>query len=138
MAKQKSKPSDAEQIDDLIRKMERNQAKIVEYLRQVILSADESIGEQIKWNSPNFYYKGEMKEFDPKEYKRDIVVMNLYKGRILLVFPSGSKINNPSGLLEGDYKDGRRLITITDLADVKSKENELTAALQDWIKKVDQ
>jgi hypothetical protein len=137
MAKEKSKPPDAEQMDDLIRKMERNQAKIVEYLRQVILSADGSIGEQIKWNSPSFYYTGEMKEFDPKEYKRDILVMNLHKGRILLVFPSGYKINDPSGLLEGDYPDGRRLITITDLVDAKSKENELVAALKDWVKKVD-
>lgn len=48
-----------------------------------------SIGEQIKWNNPCFYFTGEMPAFDPKEYKREIVVMNLFKGRIMLVLPSG-------------------------------------------------
>jgi len=49
----------------------------IEYLRQVILSIDSEIAEHIKWNSPAFFFSGEMKPFDPKEYKRDILVMNL-------------------------------------------------------------
>ena len=56
-----------------------------------------------------------MKEFDPKEYKRDIIVFNLFKGRIMLVFPSGAKVKDASGLLEGDYKDGRRFIVFKDV-----------------------
>ena len=56
-----------------------------------------------------------MKPFDPKEYKRDLIVMNLHKGRIMLVFPSGAKVNDTSGLLEGDYKDGRRLAIFSAL-----------------------
>jgi len=55
------------------------------------LSTDKEIGERIKWNNPSFYYTGEMKLFDPKEHKREIIVFNLYKGRIMLVFPSGEK-----------------------------------------------
>ena len=56
-----------------------------------------------------------MKEFDPKEYKRDIIVFNLFKGRIMLVFPGGAKVKDASGLLEGDYKDGRRFIVFKDV-----------------------
>ena len=63
--------------------------------------------------------------------------MNLYKGRIMLVFPSGAKVNDTSGLLEGDYKDGRRLAIFTDMKDVKAKEKNLQAVIKKWLKLVD-
>jgi hypothetical protein len=92
--------------------------KIIQTLREIILDTDKEIGERIKWNNPSFYYTGEMKPFDPKEYKREIIVFNLYKGRIMLVFPSGAKVNDKSGLLQGEYKDGRRITIFKDLEDV--------------------
>ena len=78
-----------------------------------------------------------MKEFDPKEYKRELIVMNLHKGRIMLVLPSGAKVKDKSGLLEGDYKDGRRLIIFKDMKDVKAKEKTLQAIIKEWLKLVD-
>ena len=104
--------------------------KIIETIRKIILSTDKEIAEHIKWNNPSFYYTGEMKPIDPKEYKRDLIAMNLYKGRIMLVFPSGVKVNDTSGLLEGDYKDGRRLAIFTDMKDVKAKEKNLQAVIK--------
>ena len=131
------KLSDQEQVTEHIKKLEPAFGKIIETIRQIILSTDKEIGERIKWNNPDFYYTGEMKPFDPKEYKREIVVFNLYKGRIMLVFPSGAKINDTSGLLEGDYKDGRRITVFTDLADVRSKEKSLQKVIRQWLKLVD-
>jgi len=58
---------------------------VVQALRKIVLSVDEEIAEQIKWNSPSFYYTGAMKPFDPKEYKRDIVVFNLHKNDCVLL-----------------------------------------------------
>ncbi len=78
-----------------------------------------------------------MKPFDPKEYKREIVVFNLFKGRIMLVFPSGAKVKDASGLLEGDYKDGRRITVFKDLKDVKAKEKALQKVIKDWLKLVE-
>src|SRR5450432_2201672 len=120
-----AKLSDEEQVTAHIKKLEPELGKTIEVIRKIILSTDEEIGERIKWNNPSFYYTGEMKPFDPKEYKREIIVMNLFKGRIMLVFPSGAKINDTSGLLEGDYKDGRRIAILKDMKDVKSKEKAL-------------
>ena len=77
-----------------------------------------------------------MPPFDPKEYKRDIIVMNLFKGRVMLVFPSGAKVNDHSGLLEGDYKDGRRITVFKDLKDIKEKQQVLQKVILDWIKLV--
>jgi hypothetical protein len=96
------KLTDSEWVTEHINKLESVLGKIIQALRKIILSTAKEIGERIKWNNPNFYYTGEMKPFDPKEYKREIIVFNLYKERIMLVFPSGAKINDKSGLLQGE------------------------------------
>jgi hypothetical protein len=131
------KLTDQEQITEHIKKLEPTLAEVVKALRKIILSTDREIGERIKWNNPSFYFTGKMKEFDPKEYKRDMIVMNLFKGRIMLVFPSGAKVNDKSGLLEGEYKDGRRITIFKDLNDVKEKQNILQKVIKDWLKLVD-
>ncbi len=129
--------SDQQQVTAHIEKLGPALAEIVQAIREIILSTDKEISERIKWNNPSFYYAGEMKPFDPKEYKSDIAVFNLHKGRIMLVFPSGVKVNDQSGLLEGDYKDGRRLAVFKDMNDVKSKETLLRKIIKEWIRLVD-
>lgn len=136
--KKKSKPlSDEEQVSTHIKKLDSETKKIVQYLRDLILSTDKEIAERIKWNNPSFYYKGEMKPFDPKEYKRELIVFNLFKGRIMLVFPSGAKVNDTTGFLEGDYKDGRRTAVFKDLEEVKAKEKDLKKVIKAWLKLID-
>ncbi len=131
---EKSKPkTDTDDVTEYIQKLEPELAHIVEAIRQIILSTDNEIGERIKWNNPSFYYTGDIKLFNPKEYKREIAVFNLFKGRIMLVFPSGAKVNDTSGLLEGDYKDGRRLVIFKDWTDVKSKEKALQKVIKTWL-----
>ena len=81
-------------VTEFIGKQDADKAALLEAVRQSILSSDEEVGEQIKWNSPSFYYNGEMKPFNPKEYKRDIVVVNLHRGHPLMVFPTGAKVEH--------------------------------------------
>jgi len=131
------KLADTEQVTEHIKKLDPAVGKIVQTLREIILSINKEIGERIKWNNPSFYFTGEMKPFDPKEYKREIIVFNLHKNRIMLVFPSGAKVNDKSGLLEGDYKDGRRIAVFKDLKDVTAREKDLQAVLKQWLKLVD-
>ena len=49
----------------------------------------------------------------------------------MLVFPSGAKVNDKSGLLEGDYKDGRRISVFKDLNDVKEKQKALQRIIKE-------
>lgn len=133
----KTKLTDQEEVTAHIEKLEPGLREIIRELRQIILSADPEVGERIKWNNPSFYYTGEMKPFDPKEYKREIIVFNLFKGRIMLVFPSGAKVNDDTGFLEGDYKDGRRTHVFKDMDDVKAKEKTLQQIVREWLKLVD-
>ena len=137
MSKEQPKPSDSEKVTEHIQKLEPKLAEVIEYVRKTILKTDKEIGERIKWNNPSFYYTGEMESFDAKEYKREIIVMNLFKGRIMLVFPSGGKVKDQSGLLEGDYKDGRRTTVFKDLNDFKAKEKAVQKVIKDWLKLVD-
>jgi len=132
-----TKLSDTEQVTAHIKKLDSSIRKTVETLREIILGTDKEIGERIKWNNPSFYYTGELKSFDPKEYKRELIVFNLFKNRIMLVFPSGAKVNDKTGFLQGDYMDGRRVAIFKDLADVESKEKILTTVIKKWLKLVD-
>jgi hypothetical protein len=131
------KLTDSEEVSQHIKKLDSEVVKIVETFRKIILNTDKEFGERIKWNNPSFYYTGEIKSFDPKEYKREIIVFNLFKNRIMPVFPSGAKVNDKSGLLEGDYKDGRRITVFEDLQDVKAKEKNLQAIIKKWLQLVE-
>ena len=130
-----TKASEPEKVDAYMSRLKHPLAKVVEDLRQIILSTDEEIGEEIKWNAPTFFYAGKMKPTNPKEYRRYIVVFNLFKQDcIRLVFPSGAKVKDASGLLEGDYADGRRLAMFYSSKDVKSKAKALRAVITQWLK----
>lgn len=129
--------SNKEHVDKYIQNLDKSFSEIVEKVRQVILDANEEIGEQIKWNSPSFYYTGEMKAFDAKEYKRDILVMNLRKNKILLIFPTGVIIEDTTGILEGNYTDGRRVVSINDMNEADTKATALQTVIKQWLTLVD-
>lgn len=106
----------------------------IQALRHIVLSTSTEIAEQIKWNSPSFYYTGNMKPFDPKEYKRDLVVFNLHKqSYILLVFPTGEIINDTSDLLEGNFSDGRKTIKFSSVKEVENRKNDLQSVIKAWL-----
>jgi len=128
----------SESVTEYIQKMDPVLGTLVATIRQIILSSDKEIGECIKWNSPSFFYMGAMKPFNLKEYKRELIVFKLYKkDYVLLVLPSGPKLKDATGLLEGDYKDGRRLVKIYDVADAKAKQKPLQLIIKQWLKMID-
>lgn len=130
--------ADSEAVSAHILKLTPARRALAEGIRQTILSSHKQIAEHIKWNAPAFYFAGEMKLFDPKEYKRDLIVMNFrQKDHILLIMPTGERVKNISHILEGEYTDGRRMITIRDLDDLKKKKSELKKVIKEWIKLID-
>lgn len=131
------KLSNSTKVTQHIAKLPEEVQPAIEYLRQVMLSIDKEISEHMKWNSPAFYYTGEMKEFDPKEYQRDILVMNLRNDKIMCILPTGMKIKTNTEVLEGDFKDGRRIISLKNLEDIKQKEVKLREAIKEWLSFID-
>lgn len=136
MAKQKI--SNKEQVSEYILKLENPISEIVCFLRKIILDIDSEISEHIKWNSVSFYFSGEMKSFDPKEYQRDLLVLNIHKKEsVLLIFPTGNKINDAPGFLEGNYPDGRKIAQIKNLKEAENRKNDLQNVIKDWLSKIE-
>lgn len=134
--------SEPETVDAYMKKLKHPLHGAVTELRRIILKADKRIGEGIFWNAPTFYFTGEMKPFDPKTYKRYVVGFNFFKQDTLrLIFLRGADVKMSSSraggkhgdLLEGDYKDGRRLAHFRSLDDVKKNEKVLTAIVKELV-----
>jgi len=136
MVKQKLSGTDA--VTEFITASQHPLKEVMQALREIILAAHTAIAEHIKWNAPAFYYDAEMAAFDAKEYKRDIVVYNIRKNDyILLIFPTGNVINDTTGLMDGDYEDGRRMVTIKNMEDLNTKKEALKEIMQQWLDKVE-
>ena len=133
-----TKPSEPDKVDAYMQTLQHPLVEVVAALRRIILGTDREIGEEIKWNAPTFFYAGEMAPSDPKKYKRYIIVFNLYqKDCIRLVFPSGAKIQDSSGFLQGEYADGRRLAFFRSMEEVKSQTKPLRQAIKKWLTLLD-
>lgn len=133
MAKQQL--SNTEKVNAYLSELNHPLKDVVIALRKEIGSIKQ-IEEHIKWNSLSFYYSGEIKNFNAKEYSSDLVVLNLSKKEyVLLVFPTGAKTTIANNLLEGNYTDGRKMAKILSVADLKNKKTELLLVINDWVSK---
>jgi hypothetical protein len=133
-----TKWSEPEQVDAYLRALKHPLKPIVEQLRAIILGVDSEIGEEVKWNAPFFFYAGAMAPFDPKKYKRHIVGFNLFKKDcVRLVFLDGARTGDTTGLLVGDYADGRRLALFSSVDEVRSRKLDLERAIKKWLDTLD-
>lgn len=98
----------------------------VQAVREIIQGVSPAITEEIKWNAPTFSYQGYL------------VTFNLHAtDRVHLVFHNGVILPDPTGLLEGDYKD-RRMAYLQDMDDVEAKKAALQDVVRSWITLMDQ
>jgi len=134
----KPKLTEAEKITAYMQNLQHPLLEVVQALRKTIAASNTKIGEEIKWNAPAFFYTGEMEPSDPKEYKKYIVVFNLAKKEFVrLVFLNAGAIQDDAGLLEGDYKDGRRMALFYHLEEVGAKEIALQKIINSWLDLLD-
>ncbi len=126
--------SEADEVGAFIRAMKHPLKPVVEELRAIILATDPAIGEEIKWNSPAFFYSGPMAEFDAREHRRHLAVVNVFKKDcVRVVFLSGARTGDTSGLLTGDYADGRRLALFSSVEEVRSQKTALERVIRKWL-----
>jgi hypothetical protein len=130
----KVKLSNAEQVAIYMQNLEHPMLEVIEELRKIIKESHPDMEEIIAWNAPTYNYTGEMKSFNPKEYKRYIVGFNIFKKDcIRLIFLTGSKLTDTTNILEGDYKDGRRLVLFENMEAVLEKQEALQGLIKEWI-----
>jgi hypothetical protein len=94
---------------------------VVLAVRDIVLRADERVGEVIKWQAPTFTYCGNIASFFPKAKKH-----------VTLMFHQGASLPDPTGILDG-HGDTARSLKITDLADLERKADAITELIRAWI-----
>ena len=113
------------EVDEYLQSKQHPLTNEIQRVREIILSANPLVEETIKWSSPTFMYKGNMASF----------FMNAKK-HVSLMFHKGAFINDESGLLEGDGKEGR-MARFSDLDDIESKKSALESVVAEWIRMQD-
>jgi hypothetical protein len=119
-----------EVVDQFLKNLSHPLKEKIEQIRAAILDSNEEIEESIKWNAPNFRYKGQ-----------DRVTFNLRpQDSIQLIFHRGAKVRDSSaftfedktGLLQWASKD-RAVVTLHE-KDIESRRADLIQVASDWLR----
>ena len=108
------------EVDAWLDAYENPMKVVVAAMRDIILRADDRVGECIKWQAPTFTYKGNIASFFPRSKKH-----------ASLMFHTGALIPGIWAFLEGDAKEGRSM-KVADLDDLAAKQDELAAIVRAW------
>jgi hypothetical protein len=105
--------------------------KEIDFLRQIILTANSKLGENIKWNSPNYHVNN-----------ADRITMRVQPpGQIQLIFHRGAKvldqpklklIKDDSGLLVWKSND-RAVASFKNMEAIQENQSALTKIVKVWI-----
>ncbi|MBK8303299.1 MAG: DUF1801 domain-containing protein [Pyrinomonadaceae bacterium] len=125
------KKTGPEQVADFFATLDHPLKGAMKKVREIILSSDDTITEQIKWKGPSFCYNGD-----------DRVTFNVRDGSVLLIFHRGAKvkdstgggrlIDDPTGLLEW-ITDDRATVKFTSEDEVDLKKDDLTKVVRLWV-----
>jgi len=123
-----------ENASELVRRLQHPLKPEIEAVRQIILGANDQIGEEIKWNAPSFYVKEHFATFNL--HSREFVQVIFHTGaKMKDNSAEGMKIKDPSGVLEWIAKD-RGAAKFYNMSDVTSRRAALGDVVKQWIKRM--
>lgn len=126
MATTRSKPTEAEQVNEWIDKLDASFKPSINAVRKIIKAASAKLNERIKWNAPSYYYNEDIVTFGPTKAK----------DKIILVFHHPDIVKIRSELLGGNYKD-RRLVYLNSMKEIKDAQNELERIIKESVAMID-
>ena len=100
-------------------------------LRQIVLDADPSIAESIKWNAPSFYTSEHFATMQLRAKDGVQVVLHL-GAKTRATATTGIAIDDPQSLLTWLAND-RASITFHDVADIGIKAEAFTSIIRQWL-----
>ena len=119
------------EVTDFIDRKNHPLRNEIELLRNCILSANNKLTENIKWNGPNYCFSNE-----------DRITMKIHPPKnIQLIFHRGAKKQEQpkDKLIEDDSKlliwkeNDRAIATFKNITDIKNVETDLTEIVKRWI-----
>ena len=126
MTKAKSKPTDAERVNEWMDKVDTSFKPSINAVRKIIKTAAAKLTERIKWNAPSYYYKEDIVTFGPTNAK----------DKIILVFHHPNIVKIRSDLLQGNYND-RRLVYLNSIKEIKGSQKELERIIKESVAMID-
>jgi hypothetical protein len=106
--------------------------KEIEQLRICILSADEKLTENIKWNGPNYCYANEDRITMRIQPTARQVQLIFHRGAKKREQPKDKLIANTSQWLVWKEND-RAIVTFKSLQDIETGKTELAEIIKEWI-----
>ena len=119
------------QVTQFISEMNHPLALEINRLREIILSANQDISENIKWNGPNYMHYGEdritMRIQPPKQ-----IQLIFHRGAKKLEQPSQKLIEDHTGLLNWREND-RAIATFKTLVEIDANAENLATIIKAWL-----
>lgn len=120
------------EVTEFLNLLEHPLREEIEFIRSLILDTDSQLSENIKWNGPNYCYKGQdritMRIHPPKQ-----IQLIFHRGAKVLAQPEKRLIEDPSKLMSWKTND-RAVISFKNIAEIKSNSSELIQIIKDWIR----
>ena len=134
-----SKPSKAsastlESVETFLASLDHAAKQEILVLRRIMLDADASIAEGIKWNAPSFCTSEYFATFNLRA-KDGIQLILHFGAKKNDIATAGVAISDPAKLLKWLAKD-RASVTFRDLADIAAKKSAFADLIRYWIKHV--
>ena len=105
----------------------------VEMLRDLILKTEPHLEEHLKWNAPSYVYDGEDRITFNLMNKQGVIHLVLHMGATRKEDKKGTPImEDKSGLITWS-SDIRGMVTFTDVADIKTKLDQLRIIITNWL-----
>lgn len=118
-------------VNDFIATLKHPHKDAIELLREVVLGADKSISDEVKWNAPSYRTT---ESFATTHLRAKTGVgMILHFGAKKRAIAPREAIADPSGLLQW-LADDRAMVSFADIADVKGRRAAFTALVREWIR----
>ena len=114
-----------QKVEDFFDTLDHPLIDVMHRIREIILSTDNFVLEDIKWGAPTFMYEGNIATFNVRAKKF-----------VNLTFHTGALIPGNHPILEGDAKEAR-VARFESMDDVESKADGLREVIRAWVKMQD-
>jgi hypothetical protein len=120
-------------VDALLEETKHPDKESIQALRELILSLDARIREEVKWNAPSFYIKDHFATF--KFRPLSSIQLVLHTGAKVKVNPKPFEVPDPQGLLVWAAKD-RCVLTLHTAEDITLKRDSIAVIIETWIQQL--
>ena len=121
------------EVTDFLDELNHPFRKEIEFLRNVVLSADNNLTENIKWNGPNYCSNNDDRitmRIQPTTSKQIQIIF--HRGAKKQEQPTDKMITSKSKILVWKEND-RAIASFKNMQDIDNAKTELTEIIKQWI-----